>query len=115
MPSLKDLIRSLVKAGSSDAFPGTFNGSRIDLNTELREYTAPCDGYFCLYTNALPNEIDLYGRGIPGDDSIRTRFSGNPSKGPISFTIPVRKGSTVKFTATATIQEIWFTKAGNAN
>ena len=115
MSSLKDLIRSLVKAGSGDALPGTYSGSRIDLSTELREYTAPCDGYFCLYTNDFPNGVDRYGRGVPGDDGIRMRFSGNPSSVPLSFTLPVRKGSTVKLTATASIEEIWFTKAGNAN
>lgn len=113
MPSLKLLLQVFGKSASGQAFPSSKGGARLELDTSTRNYTAPCDGYFSIYTNTVPNSIDMYGRGLTGDGTIRTRFATYARDGgPLSLTIPLQKGQSVVFTATDNIEEVWFTPSG---
>ncbi|WP_370857938.1 hypothetical protein [Parasutterella sp.] len=91
----------------SQAFPM----QRVDLSTELTEYTPPADGFLGIYKAGFVSNafIDMYCRDSGNRIISRQNISIVSGVASYSQVIPVKKGYKVTLGATQnSISELWF-------
>lgn len=108
---LKDLLQTWIEAVftskksyiSAQAFPQEAN--RIDIDKQpAGAYTAPCDGFFGIYTQEAFSFIDLYSESNSGRKTSFRISDGNTS----SLCIQIRKGDNANWNSNQMPSELWF-------
>lgn len=95
MPSLKNLLRSLVKSSIGQ---GYISDQAIELSlssgTPL-EYTASTNGV--LFVEVVPSTAGAWINAytVVGDGLFRAQSNERPSNGPVSINLSLRKGQSV--------------------
>ncbi len=108
MSNFLDSLRALFKLSGSQAFPTNENRIVIPNSQTSGSYTAPSDGYFCVYSsNTGTGYCDVCSQI---SETLAWRITSFCYSLGIagSGTIPVKKGNIVKWQSDVAINEIWF-------
>ena len=86
---------------------------RVELDTSVRQYVAPTDGWIGCYANTV-QPMDVF--VLTPNGLCVARFSATQNEPlPTCGTLPISKGQTFKIFSPETVGELWFAPANGSS